>query len=278
MDKIPFGVSRFDSMIGGGAPPGSTVLLSSEVGAGGREFLYTCAVMNGLARRDEELFDLYYGDLHEDSVLPESVQYLSFTSSPSSVIREMDFTMASEVVSPGTEAIGFEDLSAQYFGQSHVPTDWYLERTHDITSLGEQQRKSELFEAIGEFLTRSATGSLVLIDSITDLISTADEDMDWDDITMLIKGLKKASHRWGGLVLLLVSLDTLTEEDLGRLMEATDGSIIFEWEAGGTERARTMYVKQFRGVLSRLEEEDIIRFETEIHDGGFDISDVRKIR
>jgi hypothetical protein len=39
-----------------------------------------------------------------------------------------------------------------------------------------------------------------------------------------------------------------------------------------------MFVREFRGVLSRLEEEDIIRFETEIHDGGFDISNVRKIR
>jgi hypothetical protein len=39
-----------------------------------------------------------------------------------------------------------------------------------------------------------------------------------------------------------------------------------------------MVVQEFRGVLSRLENENIVQFETEIHDGGFDISDVRKIR
>jgi hypothetical protein len=39
-----------------------------------------------------------------------------------------------------------------------------------------------------------------------------------------------------------------------------------------------MVVRQFRGVLSRLEAESIVRFETEISDTGFDISDVRKIR
>jgi hypothetical protein len=39
-----------------------------------------------------------------------------------------------------------------------------------------------------------------------------------------------------------------------------------------------MVVQQFRGVLSRIEDEDIVRFETEIGDAGFDISDVRKIR
>ena len=46
----------------------------------------------------------------------------------------------------------------------------------------------------------------------------------------------------------------------------------------GSERSRTLVVEQFRGVLSRLEDENIVRFETEIHDGGFDISNVRKIR
>ncbi|MFB6255936.1 MAG: HTR-like protein, partial [Haloplanus sp.] len=54
--------------------------------------------------------------------------------------------------------------------------------------------------------------------------------------------------------------------------------LVFEWESGGSERARTLVVKQFRGVLSRLEAENIIRFETEVHEGGFDVSGVRKIR
>jgi len=38
-----------------------------------------------------------------------------------------------------------------------------------------------------------------------------------------------------------------------------------------------MFVREFRGVLSRLESENIVRFETG-SEGGFDISDVRKIR
>ena len=53
---------------------------------------------------------------------------------------------------------------------------------------------------------------------------------------------------------------------------------MFEWESGGSTRARTLVVRQFRGVLSAIEDEDIVQFETEIGDAGFDISDVRKIR
>jgi hypothetical protein len=52
----------------------------------------------------------------------------------------------------------------------------------------------------------------------------------------------------------------------------------FSWESGGSTRARTLVVKQFRGVLSQIEEENIVQFETELGEAGFDISDVRKIR
>jgi len=278
MARVPFGVSRLDSMIGGGAPTGSTVLLGSEVGAGGREFLYTTAAMNGLAHADEEQFELYYGDLEGSARLPDSVQYLSFTDGRNAIVEEMEYTMDEGLVEAATEAIEFEDLSEEYFQLSQVPSDWYAGKTPDINALGDRHDRRDVLDAIGEYLSREGEGSLVVIDSVTDLISVASGEMDWTDITLLIKGLTKAAKKWGGMVVLLVTLDTLEATELGRLMEATDGTLLFEWETGGSERARTMVVKQFRGVLSRLEEEEIIRFETEIHDGGFDISDVRKIR
>jgi len=117
-----------------------------------------------------------------------------------------------------------------------------------------------------------------VIDSVSDLLALTDDEMDWPGVTLLMKGLDRVMHRRGGLLLLLANHETLSESQLGGLMETTDGTLAFEWAAGGTERDRTMFVRQFRGVLSRLEAEDIIRFETEITDTGFDISDVRKIR
>jgi len=277
MARVPFGISRLDSMIGGGAPPGSVVLLAGEVGAGAREFAYTSAVMNGLARADAEQFDLYYGDLDQRSQLPEDVRYLSFTAGESALIEEMRYTMELDLVEAGTGPIEFLDLSAEYFQLSQVPTEWYSEQTQSITSLGDDHDRKDVLDALGDYLNDNAADSLVVIDSITDLLSLGDE-MDWDDVPMLLKGLKRASNRWGGLILLLVSIDSLSDTQLGRLMEATDGAMLFEWASGGSERDRTMVVKQFRGVLSRLEAENIVQFETDITDGGFDISDVRKIR
>ena len=63
MDRIPFGIRQLDTIIDGGAPPGNVVLLSGQAGAGSREFMYTSAIINGLANANPELHDLYYGDV-----------------------------------------------------------------------------------------------------------------------------------------------------------------------------------------------------------------------
>jgi KaiC/GvpD/RAD55 family RecA-like ATPase len=278
MNRIPFGISRLDSMIDGGAPPGSVVLLAGDIGAGGREFMYTSAAMNGLVEADPELFDLYYGTLHENSVVPEEVHYLSFTSDEPALVDEMAFTMDEDIVEAATGSIDFADLSSEYFQLSPVPTDWYAQQTQDITSLGERHERRNVLDAMGDYLSEHAPGNLVMIDSVTDLVSAASEQMDWSDTTVLMKGLKKAAQKWGGLILLHVNVEALTPTQLGRLNDATDGTIRFKWESGGSERDRAMVVQQFRGVLSRLEEENIVQFETEIGDDGFNISNVRKIR
>jgi len=278
MDRIPFGISRLDSMIDGGAPPGSVVLLAGDIGAGAREFLYTSGAMNALVDAAPELFDLYYGSLHENSVVPEAVHYLSFTSDQPAIVDEMEFTMDGDIVDAVREPVEFADLSPEYFQLSPVPTEWYANRTRNITSLGERHDRRDVLDAMGDYLNENAAGNLVLVDSVTDLISAASESMEWTDITMLMKGLKKASQGWGGLILLHVNVEALTDTQLGRLSDAADGTIRFRWESGGSERDRAMIVQQFRGVLSRLEEENIVQFETEIDDDGFNITNVRKIR
>ncbi len=278
MERLPFGIARFDDMIGGGAPLGSSVLLATDIGAGGREFAYTCAVMNGLARTDQSRFERYYGSLGDPAHLPAEVHYLTFTAAASAIEREMSFAMTDTIVSAGLEGITFRDLAPEYFRRSQVPTDWYAEHAQELTALGSQRVTRDVYEAIGDYFETIPEGSLIVIDSISDLLALTGDEMDWPGVTLLLKGMDRVMHRRGGLLLLLANHETLSESQLGGLMETTDGTLAFEWAAGGTERDRTMFVRQFRGVLSRLEAEDIIRFETEITDTGFDISDVRKIR
>jgi archaellum biogenesis ATPase FlaH len=280
MDRIPFGIRQLDTTIGGGTPPGSVVLLAGEGGAGSREFMHTSALLNALANSDPELHDLYYGDLASDAVPPETVHYISFTASADQLADEIGLTMDEEILDAGFEDVTVHDLSEQYFHQSAIPRDWYADRTADITELRSHQERDDILGSLGDLLTEHAPGNLVVIDSLTDLVSTAgrDQPLDWSDIAFLVKGLQKGASNWDGLILVHVNRETVTDTEYGQLVDGVAGTLEFEWASGGSTRARTLVVKQFRGVLSAIAEEDIVQFETEIGDDGFDISDVRKIR
>ncbi len=281
MDRVPFGVDRLDGIIGGGAPAGSVVLMSGEAGAGSREFVYTTAAMNGLARADDEadLFDLYYGDLHPDAVLPEEIHYISFSAEEDQIRSEVGMTMDEDIAQRGLDEVAFHSLSRHFFHVSPVPRDWYTDETPEIKNLRKRHEDRQgLLSALGEQLSQHAPGNLVIIDSLSDLVATLGEEIAWSDITYLVKGLQKAAHDWNGLIVLHVTHETLSATRHGQLVDACSGTMRFEWETGGSERARTLVVKQFRGVLSQIEDDDIVQFETELGEAGFDISDVRKIR
>jgi KaiC/GvpD/RAD55 family RecA-like ATPase len=278
MDRIPFGIRQLDTIIDGGAPPGSVVLLSGESGAGSREFMYTSAVMNGLAKGDEELYDLYYGDLAAGASLPEEIHYVTFTGDEDQFYREMDRTMDEEIVEGALPQVEFVDMAEQFFHESPVPRTWYADATRHIRDMAGRHEREGVLSALGEYLDENATGNLVVLDSISDLIGALGNERGWADVNYLMKGLQKAAHSWNGLILVHVNHETVTPEQHGQLIDAVNGAMMFEWETGGSERARTLVFKKFRGVLSRIEDENIITFETEIGDAGFDISDVRKIR
>jgi len=279
MERIPFGIKRFDDTISGGAPRGSVVLLSGEAGAGAREFMYTTAVLNGLAREEDDLFELHYGDLSANASLPEEIHYLSFTSEADQLRAEMGMAMDREIVRTGLEPVSFHSLSRNYFHTSPVPRSWYAPETVDITSLRKRHEEREgLLTALGSTLTECAPGNLVIIDSLSDLVGSLGEDLSWSHINYLVKGLAKAAYQWGGLILLHVNHETVSATQHGQLIDGCSGALQFQWETGGSSRARTLVVKQFRGVLPQIEAENIIKFETELRDAGFDISDVRKIR
>ncbi|EMA10064.1 RecA-superfamily ATPase, KaiC/GvpD/RAD55 family [Haloarcula vallismortis] len=278
MKRIPFGIRQLDSIINGGAPAGSVVLLSGEAGAGSREFMHTSALINGLKQSGGELHDLYYGDLSADAVAPEEVHYISFTASEAQLVSEMRLAMDDDVVEKGSQSVEFHDLSERYFHISPVPRDWYASETASITDLRARHEREDLLGTLGMVLNEVAANNLVIIDSLSDLVSAMGEEIDWADISSLVQGLQKAAYQWGCLLLLHVNPETLSAVRYGQLVDASHGTMEFAWESGGSTRARTLVVQQFRGVLSQIEDEDIVQFETELGDAGFDISDVRKIR
>jgi archaellum biogenesis ATPase FlaH len=280
MVRIPFGIRQLDETLDGGAPPGSVVLLSGEAGAGAREFMYTSPMITGLAMADPNLFDLYYGDLPGDAELPEEVHYVSLTADEAQFRDEAGRAFDDEIVDAAMDEIEFHDLSTTYFHVSPIPRAWYADRAPSIKDIRTRDDREGLLSVLGDLLNEHAQDNLVVIDSLGDIVSAIGNraDIEWADVAYLLKGLQKAAHEWDGLILSHVNFETLSDTRHGQLVDSATGTLRFEWASGGSTLARTMVVKQFRGVLSQLESENIVRFETEFTDAGFDISDVRKIR
>src|SRR6056297_2172499 len=181
MEDIPFGISRLDSLLEGGAPPGSVVLLSGESGAGAREFVYTSAAMNALAHTNDDLFDLHYGDLPEGALLAPEVHYVSFTSSKDTLEQELRYTMSDDIVDDAIDHIQYQDLSVEYFQSSRIPQDWYLGRTTDLSDLSGGGNREKVLSVLGDYLTEHASGNLVVFDAITDLLSALGDDQQIGD-------------------------------------------------------------------------------------------------
>lgn len=350
MVDIPFGVSRLDSVLDGGVPAGSVVVLATEPGAGGRKFAHTSAAMNALATADNERFERYYRGMKAgDVIVPAAVQYCCLAATHGSVEATLRETVSEEIAASASQTIEYHDLSPQYFSHTDVPPAWYLDESSatpsplpeestaaeasddpaaeaaasdeqstvntegstangeaaadaegdpsdrvttaetdagsdgasdpfDYPATAEQSEPTALLPELREFLSANAAGNLVVLDAITDLATLPETALSWDDATRLVQGLTRAAADWGGLVLLIADSEAVTETQLGRLSAAATGTLRFGWETGGSERARVLDVRELRGALSRLERENIAQFESELHDRGYDLSNVRKIR
>lgn len=276
MERIPFGIRRLDRLMEGGPPVGSVVLCSGDAGAGARSFVQTTAIMNALGLSDPESYDLYYGDLSAEARLPDAVHYVSITSSSGQVRWEIE-RMVDASISAAFDEMTVHDLASRYFEPSPIPRDWYGEAAESITDLSSGDREG-LLATIGHLFSEQAPGSLVVVDSLTDLAGAPGETADWRDVVVMMRALTRAALNWGAVVLVHVDEQALEPTQHGQLVDAATGVLQFDWESAGNERQRTMIVRSFRGVLAQIEAEDIVQFETEITDSGFSVSDVRKIR
>jgi hypothetical protein len=419
MVDMPLGVYRLDSMLDGGVPTGSVIVLATDPGAGGRKFARTSATMNALATADNELYERYYRrDFDADSVVaPGTVNYVSLSATAESLEATLAETVADDAAASAAGAITYRDFSPTYFAESPVPEAWYrggdtpsalpaedadagaaagddaasetapdaasdtgVEQVAEFDSVrppaevdgttdsddrddgdpfeyGEDDAADDatpaeqaglpgadseptddaadetagenadsdagtadgaendddgddddaggynpttdggtprgpagegdasespgaqpILPALQTFLTEHAPGSLTVIDAITDLRPLPDAEAAWPEVTRLLRGLTRAISSWGGVVLVVADREAVTATELGALSAGATGTLEFAWETGGSQRARVMNIRELRGALDRLDRDDIVQFEAEMHDRGYDLSNVRKIR
>jgi KaiC/GvpD/RAD55 family RecA-like ATPase len=274
---IPLGLSTLDSVFGGGVPSGTSVLLSGEVGAGAQEFAYTSAAMVSMARNSPDEFEVYTDADVEGDALPDDVHYVSFMRGEDDVLREIRSVVDDRMYDTLSSNLLFKDFSDEYFRNTVVPRSWVDEELTGLRSLGETSDDS-LLSAFADYLDENAAGNLVVIDSLTSLVRASRYSLDWGEILVMLAGLQRATNRWDGLIYALLDKDTLEPREHQEIASIFDGIFHFDWVVGDTERQRMMYVGSFRGAMGRMTGHEDDKYETEVTEEGFEISNIRKIK
>ena len=254
--KVPTGIADLDSIVDGGFPAGSTVLLLGDIGAGMQEYVYTAASKTAIVNERPEARHYYLGDHCDGSDLPSKICYVTFARSRDIILRELAASFNAEYFEAFRDRTVFKDFSAAYFRNSVVPPGWTEQGDLFDTPSG------NLLEDLITFLDENGEGAFVVIDSLTDL--AVSEAVEMRDLVTMTKGLQRVAKTWGGLVYLMLTRGILERRHEQMLMESVDGCLAFEWKGfvKSSNRQRYMYVEKFTSVLPHLPRERIARFPT----------------
>lgn len=269
VQRMPTGISSLDPILDGGVPPGSVILLLGDIGAGYYEFVYSSIV---------NLLSVATPPAATAALLPLQLRYITFTRTNDDVRQEI--AKSFPIKNPDTlkEKIRFDDLSELYFDNSVVPDDWYSHG--DI--IAKFQKKADqrgVLKQLSDVINTAEPNSLIILDSITDIATQCNSTHLWHILTGLLRGLQRISKQRNLTMYLLLTRGILDDTKEKEIADIVDAVLLFRWEeAGGARRQRVMYFEKFRGVMTHLEERDLVKFAVRIStSGGFEVSNIRVV-
>ncbi len=259
--KIPTGVGDFDAIVNGGLPDGSVVMLLGEHGAGQHEFVFTSAYKLGVVKDHPNQAPFYLGHSCDFSALPDNFSYISFSRSKQDIMRDIRISFDEDFHAVLSRKLKFKDFSASYFNKTIVPQSW-TGIDNGKQKLFSNAPKENVLEELVDFLDENASNSMIVIDSLTDLVIS--DVVDTTELVSVIKGIQRASKKWGGVIYLLLTKGIIDSKDEQMLMDSVDGVLVFEWShyLRSSKRQRYIYIEKFMSLLPHLDEGRIARFPT----------------
>jgi len=250
--RFPTCISDFDSIIDGGLPAGSTIILQGDVGAGQNEFSYTTGFKTAKLIRNPKAWGDLVGRKHESAKLPDSIHYVSLSRSRDMIVREIETGFEEDLSSAFLEDVTIHDLSEVYLRNSIAPIS--------TGGLFESSKQS-LLEHLVDVLESAGDRALVIIDSLTDLATT--DEIKHRDLVAFLKSLRLMASRGESLYYLVMARNILDVREENLLMDVVDGVLVFEWakHVHSSRRQRYMYVQKFMAVLPYLAQEKVSRFD-----------------
>lgn len=276
VDRIPTGVADFDSIIRGGLPVGSVVLLLGDVGGGGHEFALTSAAKIGIVKEFPDTRQFMLGDAGKAGRLPEKMCYVTFSRSRDDILRDVKLSFNRDFYESLNSSLLFKDFSRDYFMHTVVPTSWVGDEQAGLFST--DKKENGLLESLVDFLDSNAPNSMVIVDSLTDLVVS--ETVPFQDLVAFLKGMQRMAKKWGSVFYLILTDEILDRKRQQMIIDSVDGVFKFEWAKfhHTSKRQRYLYVEKFMSVLPHLDQERIARFATLItSQSGFVVINTERV-
>ncbi|HUU75404.1 MAG TPA: ATPase domain-containing protein [Methanoregulaceae archaeon] len=265
---MPTGIVSLDPVLMGGMPPGSVILLLGDIGAGNSEFVYSSILSLSTQKTSTQT---------EKKNLPEEICYITFTKTSEDVAQEMALSFHPDLVAHSS-LIHYEDLSKLYFDASIVPVDWYS-KTDILSRIQSRGETTSIMAHLASQLNNVSPNSLIVLDSITDIATQYANKPQWGEFSAFLKGLQRISKQWNSTIFLILTKGILDKRQELEIADAADAVLLFRWEeTAGSRRQRIMYIEKFRGLMTHLEDRDLVKFAVKISSsGGFEVSNIRVV-
>ncbi|MCJ7562382.1 MAG: recombinase RecA, partial [Thermoplasmata archaeon] len=242
---------------------------------GGHEFALTSAAKIGIVKEFPETRSFMLGHAGKAGVLPEKLNYITFSRSKEDILREVKLSFNRDFFESLSSGLMFKDFSKGYFMRTVVPTAWTGSEDGDLFS---ELKVDNLLESLVNFLDSNAPNSLVIIDSLTDLIVS--ETIKFEDVVSLLKGIQRMAKKWEAVFYIILTDEILDKRRQQMVIDSVDGVLKFEWSKyhHTSKRQRYLYVEKFTSVLAHLDQERIARFATLItSQSGFVVINTERV-
>lgn len=256
-------------------PVGSVILLLGDIGGGGLEFALTSAAKIGIVKEFPETRGFMFGHGAKLGVLPDKMAYLTFSRSKDDLLREVKLSFNRDFYDSLSTNLNFKDFSSYYFKRTVVPSSWVGGEGGELFS---DKKEDGALESLVTFLDGNAPGSLIIMDSLTDLVVS--ETIKFEDVVAFLKGLQRMSKKWGCVIYLILADEVLEKRKQQIIIDSVDGVLRFEWAKfhHTSKRQRYLYVEKFMSVLPHLDQERIARFATLItSQSGFVVINTERV-
>src|SRR5437870_11175238 len=125
--KVSTGIAALDSIVDGGFPSGSTILLLGDVGAGMQEYVYTASAKTSLVNERPQARHYYLGDHCDHSELPHQVCYVTFSRSKEIILQELATSFNGDYYRAFRDHTVLRDFSCMYFWHCVLPAWWTVQ-------------------------------------------------------------------------------------------------------------------------------------------------------